>query len=59
MAALALTRAMQTLLFQVSPTDARVFAGVTLALSAVAMAAAWIPARRATRLPPTVALRAD
>jgi ABC-type antimicrobial peptide transport system permease subunit len=58
-AAFALTRAMQTLLFEVSPTDARVFAAVTLALSVVALAAAWIPARRATRLQPTVALRAD
>ncbi|HET8647980.1 MAG TPA: FtsX-like permease family protein, partial [Vicinamibacteria bacterium] len=57
--AFALTRGMQALLFQVSPRDGRVFAGVTLALSAVAMAAAWIPARRATRLPPTVALRAE
>jgi predicted permease len=58
-AALALTRAMQALLFQVSPTDARVFAGVTLALSVVALAAAFLPARRATRLEPTAALRAE
>jgi putative ABC transport system permease protein len=59
LAAFALTRAMQTLLFEVSPTDARVFGAVTLALSAVALAAAWVPARRATRLQPTVALRSD
>jgi ABC-type antimicrobial peptide transport system permease subunit len=57
--AFALTRAMQALLFQVSPTDLRVFAGVTLALSAVALVAAWMPARRATRLEPTVVLRAE
>jgi putative ABC transport system permease protein len=57
--AVALTRTMQALLFEVSPTDARVFAGVTLALSVVALAAAWFPARRATRLQPTVALRAE
>jgi putative ABC transport system permease protein len=59
LAAFAVTRAMRTLLFEVSPTDARVFAAVTATLSAVALAAAWIPARRATRVQPTVALRAD
>jgi putative ABC transport system permease protein len=59
LAAFALTRAMHALLFEVSPTDPRVFAAVTLSLAAVALAAAWIPARRATRLQPTVALRAD
>jgi predicted permease len=58
-AAFALTRVLRTLLFEVSPSDPIVFAGVTVVLAAVAMAAAWIPAHRATRLEPLVALRED
>jgi predicted permease len=59
LAAVALTRVMRSLLFEVSPTDPRVFAAITLVLSTVALAAAWIPARRATRLHPVAALRTD
>jgi putative ABC transport system permease protein len=57
--AAALTRVLRTLLFQVSPTDPRVFAAITLLLATVAFAAVWFPARRATRLDPFVALRED
>jgi putative ABC transport system permease protein len=57
--ALVLTRALRTLLFGVSTTDPLVFLGVTAVLAATAMLAVWLPARRATRLEPVVALRED
>lgn len=55
--AFGLTRVMQTLLFGVSATDWVTFAGVAILLIAVGMLAAAIPARRATRVDPLVALR--
>lgn len=52
-----LSRTMTGLLFQVQPTDPVVYAAVALVLLAVAALASWLPARRAARIDPIVALR--
>jgi len=58
-AAVALTRLMQGVLYGVTPTDPLTFVGVAAALLAIAGFASWLPARRATRVDPLVALRAE
>jgi putative ABC transport system permease protein len=56
-AAFALTRVMSTLLFGVTATDPATFTLISLLLIAVAVVASYIPARRATRVNPIIALR--
>ena len=57
--ALALSRTMTTLLFDLSPTDPLTFATVAAILGVVAFFASWLPARRAANVDPMVALRAE
>jgi predicted permease len=52
-------RYMKTLLYEISATDLRTYAAVVAAIGVSAMAAAWIPARRAARVEPVVALRQE
>jgi ABC-type antimicrobial peptide transport system permease subunit len=56
-ASLGLTRLMEALLFGVDPVDPLTFGSVALALTAVAAAASYVPARKASKVDPVVAIR--
>jgi predicted permease len=56
-AAFGLTRVLSALLMRVSPTDPLTFAGISVLLIAIGVIACWIPARRAAKIDPMVALR--
>jgi predicted permease len=57
--ALLATRLLRSLLYEVSASDPVTFVGVAALLAAVALVASWIPSRRAARVDPAIALRAD
>jgi putative ABC transport system permease protein len=58
-AALGLTRLLRTFLFDVHPSDPLTFGGISVLICLIALGACWIPARRAARVDPLVALRAE
>jgi putative ABC transport system permease protein len=58
-AALAVTRVIRQLLFEVQPTDVATFCAVATGMAAVTLFASWIPALRATRVDPMLALRSE
>jgi putative ABC transport system permease protein len=57
--AFALSRALQSVLFDVKGIDPRIYLGVGLILFGATLVAAWIPARRASRVDPIVALHTE
>jgi putative ABC transport system permease protein len=57
--ALGISRLMSVILFQVQPRDPVIFGGVAAVLAAVGLLACFVPASRATRVDPLVALRSD
>ena len=59
LSALTLTRFIGSMMFGITPTDPATYALITCLLVAVAMLACYLPARRATKVDPMVALRCD
>jgi ABC-type lipoprotein release transport system permease subunit len=57
--AFAITRVLQSLLFEVSASDPATFVGVAALLTVVALAASYLPSRRATRVQPAITLREE
>jgi ABC-type antimicrobial peptide transport system permease subunit len=57
--AFALTRLMEAVLFEVSATDLATFVVVPVVLAGISVMATWLPARKAARVDPMMALRAD
>jgi ABC-type antimicrobial peptide transport system permease subunit len=57
--ALLCTRVLQTLLYDLEPSDPMTYAVIVVLLVLTAMTASWFPARRAARIDPVVALRSD
>jgi ABC-type antimicrobial peptide transport system permease subunit len=57
--AIAMSRALQAVLFEVSGLDPRIYLGVGVLLFAATLLASWIPARRASHVDPIVALRTE
>jgi len=57
--ALAVSRLMQQMLFEVNPADPWVYLALSVALLLVTELASWFPARRATRIDPVIALRTE
>ena len=53
------TRGIQALLFGVAPRDPLTFAGVTLMMTAIGLVACWMPALRAARIDPAIAMRSE
>ena len=58
-AALGLTRLARTMLYEIQPNDPTTFAGVAITLTVVAIVAALVPARRASRVDPVIAIRSE
>lgn len=58
-AALALTRLLKNLLFDISATDPLTFSAIALLLAGITLLACYLPARRATRVDPLIALKRE
>jgi putative ABC transport system permease protein len=59
LAAFALSRVLQSVLFEVKGIDLRIYLGVGLTLFGATLLASWLPARRASRVDPMVSLRTE
>jgi putative ABC transport system permease protein len=57
--ALIVTRVLQSMLFDLTPSDPATYVSIVVLLGVAAIVASWIPARRASRVDPVVALRSE